>query len=95
MSGSSSAPYSPKCVELEFCELRLLGILRSSSLRSSPKFEPTLSPPGSLVRALTPSKPLRPGPTPLAYPGSLLETVLLVVSDPSAIPMRLPSYRCS
>src|SRR5919107_72658 len=30
--GSFSCPYSPKCRELEFCELRLLGILRSSAL---------------------------------------------------------------
>ena len=50
---------------------------------------------GSLLRALTPSKPLRPGPARLAYQESLLETVLLVVSDPSAVQMRLPSYRCS
>src|SRR5215218_8526328 len=34
------SPYSPECVEYEFCELRLLGILRSwiSTLRSSPKW---------------------------------------------------------
>jgi hypothetical protein len=30
--------YSPKCVEGEFCELRLLGILGTSALRSSKKF---------------------------------------------------------
>jgi hypothetical protein len=29
-SGPSFCPYSPKCLELEFCELRLLGILGSS-----------------------------------------------------------------
>src|SRR5829696_674955 len=29
--------YSPKCVEVEFCELRLLGILRSSDSRSCMK----------------------------------------------------------
>ena len=30
--------YSPECVELELCELRLLGILRSSHTPSSKKF---------------------------------------------------------
>jgi hypothetical protein len=30
--------YSPECVEVEFCEVRLLGILRSSHTRSSRKF---------------------------------------------------------
>jgi hypothetical protein len=27
---STLAPYSPECVELEFCELRANGVLRSS-----------------------------------------------------------------
>jgi len=39
-SRPSSCPYSPECVERGFCELRLLGILRSSQVRSSPKFAP-------------------------------------------------------
>src|SRR5215210_2304602 len=30
--------YSPYCLELEFCELRLDGVLRSSSSACSPKF---------------------------------------------------------
>jgi hypothetical protein len=30
--------YLPECVEDEFCELRLLGVLRTSALRSSEKF---------------------------------------------------------
>jgi hypothetical protein len=30
--------YSSECVEEEFCELRLLGILGTSDLRSSEKF---------------------------------------------------------
>ena len=28
--GPLSCPYSPKCVEMEFCELRVYGVLRSS-----------------------------------------------------------------
>jgi hypothetical protein len=34
--GPSPFSHSPECVEKEFCELRLLGILRSSSKHSSP-----------------------------------------------------------
>jgi hypothetical protein len=32
-----SCPYSPKCLEDEFCELRLYGVLRSSLRASNPK----------------------------------------------------------
>src|SRR5215207_3439449 len=31
-----SEPYAPECVEVEFCELRHYGVLRSSSIRVSP-----------------------------------------------------------
>src|SRR5215204_5703826 len=37
--------YSPECVEEEFCELRLLSILRSSHTRSSRKFTLKADPP--------------------------------------------------
>jgi len=33
---SSSFPYSPKCPEYEFCELRPNGVLRSSYCPSQP-----------------------------------------------------------
>jgi hypothetical protein len=36
MSGSSSAPYSPKCLELEFCEVRRYGVLGNSRGASHP-----------------------------------------------------------
>ena len=38
LSGRKSWRYSPECVEEEFCELRLYGVLRSSAQRASPEF---------------------------------------------------------
>ena len=35
--GPSFCPYSPECVEYKFCEVRILGLLRTSALRSSKK----------------------------------------------------------
>src|SRR5215204_3313289 len=42
-SGPSSCPYSPKCVEEEFCELRLLGILGSSLPASNAQATPKIA----------------------------------------------------
>ena len=36
---ASSCPYSPKYLEEEFCELRIDGVLRSSPIGCSRKFE--------------------------------------------------------
>src|SRR5829696_6940324 len=46
-SGPLFYSYSAKCVEKEFSELRLLGILRNSHTRSSRKFATASPPPNS------------------------------------------------
>jgi hypothetical protein len=59
--GRRPEAYSPECVEVEFCELRLYRILRSSSVRRCRKFpcytyrtleNSSTVKPASLIRAL-------------------------------------------
>ncbi len=76
--------------------LHLALIHPTTDKQSSPKFgaqAPAYGFPLLIWETLYPSRPLRHEPTVLAYLQLLRETALLVVSDPSVVPKRLPSDR--
>src|SRR5215217_6556281 len=61
--GSFSCPYSPKCLEGEFCELRHDGVLRSSPAGVAPPLRRAVS----AWRGSATVAPQRQGSSPSAY----------------------------